>query len=201
MKKISFSRIVTDRYIKGALIRNDFPGFKEDYLTIHCLIKKYKPFRFMEIGTSTGKGTNVICNAMGISRFFPKNWERVMSLDVPPGTDSKKIYPGAEDGHPRRAGMYCKRKYLQLYGNSIKFDFEPFYPIDAWFIDGKHNYEYAKKDTLQALKSEPKLVIWHDMQIEGVEKAVIEVMKKYKSYSLFRVKDTRIGFAVRESKN
>lgn len=202
MKTIQFSEIVSKSIAKNAIIRNDFPGFREDYLAIHCLITQIAPLSFVEIGTSSGAGTNVICNAMNINRYFwnrnPKN-KRVYSIDVPPGTDPKQIYPGGEDGHPKHAGKKCKFPYIQLFGDSTKFDFSPYYPIDAWFIDGKHNYEYVKNDTLQALKSCPMLIIWHDVQIPEVEKAIIDLMTPLeKNYDSFRITDTRIAYATRK---
>lgn len=198
MRDISFKEIVRLPYSKGTVIRSDFPGFKEDYLVVHSLIKKYRPKTFMEIGTSTGRGTKVICNAMGLKRFR-RNREgvKVFSIDVPPGTDPKVIYPGAEDGHPDKAGKYCRLPYTQIYGNSLDFDFSPYYPIEGWFIDGKHDYKYAKNDTGLALKSDPIIVIWHDVDIQGVGEAVVEVMSKYDNYDLFRVVGTRIAYAVR----
>lgn len=198
----TYGSIVKKPYSERAITREDFPGFREDYLAIHSLIRRYKPTSLLEIGTSAGTGTNVICNAMGIRRglreFFGEQPARVYSIDVPPGTDPKRIYPDKhpEDGHPERAGVNCRFPYTQLFGDSTKFDFSPYYPLEAWFVDGKHNYEYAKKDTEQALKAKPKLIIWHDMQIPEVEKAVIEVMAK-QPYDVKRVKDTRIGYAVR----
>ena len=197
MRNIEFSEVVKSPYKSGAVIRNDFPGFREDYLSLHCLIKKYQPKTFLEIGTSSGDGTKVICRALGLRRFFSRKDRKVFSIDVPPGTDPKKIYPQGEDGHPRRAGRNCKLPFQQIFGNSLGFDFSAYYPIEGWFIDGKHDYQYAKNDTELALKSNPKLIIWHDMQIAGVEQAVTEVMAGQPDYELFRVLKTRIAFALR----
>lgn len=202
MKKVKFSEIVSSDLSRGAIIRNDFPGFREDYLGIHALIRKYHPKRFLEIGTSAGNGTRVIANALGMHQYMLwKNiGKKLYSIDVPPGTNPKIIYPGAEDGHPQVAGSACELPFTQLFGDSTKFDFSPYYPIDGWFIDGKHNYEYAKKDTIQALKSNPKLIIWHDKQIEGVTEAVVEVIKKSSSYELFDLMGTRLLYAIRTIK-
>ncbi len=208
IKTINYKSLVTAKLASGTFIRKDFPGFEEDYLVIHCLIRKYKPRRFMEIGTSTGLGTKVIAQALMIKRLnfvsrllkktvFSKNV--LYSIDVPPGTDSKIIYPGKEDGHPDKAGKYCDLPYVQLFGNSQNFDFTKYYPLDAWFIDGKHSYKYVKRDTVQALKSKPKLIIWHDTQIPEVTKAISEIMVR-KRYILRFVKDTRIAFAVLDKK-
>ena len=199
MLDISYNEIVKSPYSEDAIKRRDFPGFKEDYLVLHCLIKKYQPRRFMEIGTSTGLGTKVICKAMGLKRFHRTPGKIVYSLDVPPGTDPKILYPEGEDGHPRKAGHKCKFPYTQIFGNSYDFDFKPYYPIDAWFIDAKHNYKFVKNDTKLALRSKPVFIVWHDMQIEEVARAVKEVMGKARGYSLFRVLRTRMAFALKKS--
>ena len=191
MLKIVYEEIVKLPYSEGAVVRRDFPGFKEDYLVLHSLIRKYRPRRFMEIGTSAGMGTKVICKAMGGKTVF--------SIDVPPGTDPKILYPKREDGHPRKAGSKCKFPYKQIFGNTYKFDFKPYYPINGWFIDGKHSYKFTKNDTILALRSKPVIIVWHDMQIPGVARAVKEVMNGTKGYNLFRVKGTRMAFALKEN--
>lgn len=198
MKKINYKQVVTPALKKGAVIRKGFPGFREDYLAIHCLLRKYQISSVMEIGTSSGLGTRVICNALGLHKFyFWRNFgKKVVSIDVVPGTNPKIIYPDGEDGHPQVAGELCDLPYTQLFGNSTKYDFSAVYPLQAWFIDGKHDYTYAKKDTLQALKSQPKLIIWHDKQIKGVKEAIVEVMSK-QSYDVFNLDNTRLIFAVR----
>lgn len=197
MKEVTFVETAQKPYSAKAIIRNDFPGFEEDYLVIHSLIRKYKSKRLMEIGTSSGLGTKIICNAMGIKRFW-FNTKKVFSIDVLPGTDSSIIYPNKEDGHPEVAGVLCKLPYTQIFGNSLNYDFSKHYPIDTWFIDGKHNYEYVKSDSETALKSEPKLIIWHDLQIEEVHDAVVDVMSNAKNYDLYRVIDTRIAYALKK---
>jgi hypothetical protein len=197
MELIEYSSIVKLPFSKNAIIRKDFPGFQEDYLVIHCLIKKYKPERFMEIGTSTGLGTNVICNAMEINRYW-FNKKKVFSIDVPPNTDPDVIYPEKEDGHPKIAGALCKYPYTQLFGNSQEFKFSKYYPLDGWFIDGKHSYQYCINDTKAALLSNPKIIIWHDVQIDGVKSAIVESIKNNLEYNLFLVKDTRIAYSIRD---
>jgi hypothetical protein len=200
MKNIKFSEIAKMPYSGNAIIRSDFPGFKEDYLVIHSLIRKYKPKTIMEIGTSSGLGTKVICNAMGIKRFGRNRKDiKAYSIDVPVGTDSKIIYPHGEDGHPKEPGIYCKVPFTQIFGNSYDFDFSPYYPIEGWFIDGKHDYKYAKNDTSLALKSNPIVIIWHDADIEEVGKAIIDEMETHMEYDLFRVVGTRIAYAIKSN--
>lgn len=194
-----YEAIVTPPFSDGALIRRDFPGFTEDYLVVHSLVRRYRPARLMEIGTSSGAGTNVICRAMGLRRLKRSSEKRVFSLDVPPGTDPSILYPDKEDGHPRKAGSKCKYRYTQVFGDSHNFDFSPYYPLDAWFIDGKHDYRYVENDTSMALKSKPKLIIWHDVQIPEVLAAICDVMTNHNEYTLRRAGSTRVGYAVRSA--
>ena len=197
-----YDQVVTRPYCDRAFIRTDFPGFREDYLAIHSLLRRDSPRSVLEIGTSTGLGTNVICNAIGVPRsgwrgmLGGANDVRVCSIDVPLTTDPSVIYPDGEDGHPAVAGADCIFRYTQLYGDSTTFDFSPLYPLDAWFIDGKHNYEYVRKDTKQALRASPSLIIWHDLQIPEVERAVADTMRS-EPYRVSRVSGTRVGYAVR----
>lgn len=177
--------------VSNCILRDDFPGFKEDYITIHLLIKKYKPFNIIEIGTNSGIGTNIICNAMSGNPVF--------SIDLPKEYDMSIIYnaKNPEDGRPKNVGECCKLPYTQLWGNSKDFDFSKYYPIDAWFIDGKHNYEYVINDTNIAMNANSRLIMWHDVQISEVEKGIIDSIN-LDIYNLFYVQNTRIAFAVKK---
>jgi hypothetical protein len=197
-EEIPYDEVVTPDLRKGAVKRRDFPGFREDYLVLHCLIRAHRPQRFFEIGTSIGLGTKVICRAISSRRFRPETADSVFSLDVPPGTDPTVIYPEAEDGHPDKAGQLNPYPYTQLFGDSKSFDASPYLPLDGWFIDGKHDYEYARADTLLALSADPRLIVWHDFQIEGVAEGAGDGMAEHPEYLLRRVADTRVAFAVRE---
>lgn len=200
MKTVQINDIVTKEFARRAIERNEHPGFKEDYLVLHCLIKIHSPATFMEIGTSSGRGTSVICNAMGLNRFFPwynSKKRKVYSLDVPPGTDPLILYPGKEDGHPDKAGKSCRFPYIQLFGNSTDFDFSKYYPLEGWFIDGKHDYYHVVNDTEQSLSAYPKIIIWHDADLPAVNEAIVSVLTKHVDYQLCFVAGTRIAFAIR----
>jgi hypothetical protein len=197
IRAVPYRDVVRPELETGAVRRRDFPGFHEDYLVLHCLIRDQQPERFFEIGTSSGDGTKVICKALSRRPLWPDTRNRVFSLDVPPGTDPSVIYPGGEDGHPAKAGAHNPYPYQQLFGDSKTFDPTPYLPLDGWFIDGKHDYEYARGDTLLALRANPRLIIWHDIQIEGVAQAVSEVMRDQPQFQVQRVAGTRMAFAVR----
>jgi predicted O-methyltransferase YrrM len=188
-KILTFNDIfLNPKNVDFAIIRDDFPGFKEDYISIHLIIKKYLPKTFIEIGTNSGLGTNIICNAMGNNTVY--------SLDLPAEYDMSLIYSkiNPEDGRPNNIGQYCKFKYIQLWGNSKTFDFSKYYPLDMWFIDGKHNYEYTYSDTTNAINANANIIIWHDINIDEVQNAVIDIINK-KYYNLYYIENTRIAFA------
>lgn len=191
-KVLEFNSNFLPSNLDGAIIRDDFPGFKEDYIILHHLIKKYDPKYFLEIGTNAGSGTNIICNAIS-------SYSIVYSIDLPEAYDMNLIYSkvNPEDGRPNNVGQYCKFKYTQLWGNSKDYDFSIYYPLEMWFIDGKHNYEYAKCDTESAMKANANLIIWHDTQIDEVQDAIIDTID-YSKYNLFYVENTRISFAVKK---
>lgn len=198
VREVPYDEIVRPDLRKGAVKRRDFPGFAEDYLALHCLIRRYWPERFLEIGTSVGLGTKVICRAISRRRVWPDTRDRVFSLDVPPGTDPSMIYPEGEDGHPAKAGARNPYPYRQLLGDSMNFDATPYLPLDGWFIDGKHDHEHARSDTLLALSADPRLIVWHDFQIEGVATGATDAIENRPEYTLQRVSGTRIAFAVRD---
>lgn len=186
----SLESLTSTNDISDIIYRDDFPGFKEDYTTIHCLLKKYSPLNLLEIGTNTGTGTYIICNAL--------KGKNVYSMDLPPEITNEQMYPNKEDGKPpiSEVGINCKLPYTQLWGDSTQFNYKDLPYIDAWFIDGKHNFEYVNKDTTIALGYKPLLLIWHDCQIEEVTLGALEAMKN-QPYTLYHVDNTRIIYAVR----
>lgn len=123
----------------------------------------------------------------------------VFSIDLPKEYDMSIIYntENPEDGRPKNVGECCKFSYTQLWGNSKDFNFSNYYPLDAWFIDGKHNYEYVINDTNNAMKADSKLIIWHDVQIPEVENGIIDSID-LNNYNLFYVQNTRIAFAIKK---
>lgn len=191
MKEILFKDICTPELMEGAILNEEYTGFKEDYLVLHCLVKKYKPDSFMEIGTNCGTGTQIIFNAHKGMRLF--------SLDLPPELAHISLQsPESEGKGNHRIGINCKSPFVQLFGDSRKYDFTKHYPIEGWFIDGEHVFENATIESKEAIKSKAKIIVWHDSDIPEVYDAIIDAFKKNKDYELFRVTDTRIAFAIKK---
>ena len=104
------------------------------------------------------------------------------------------------EGKGDKVGSRCDLPFTLLRGDSLKFDYAA-HPAEAYFIDGEHDYEHPYHETTQALKNNPKLIIWHDSDMEPVYNAIIDAFnreRKLKQYDLFRVTDTRIAYALRK---
>ena len=106
----------------------------------------------------------------------------VHTLDLPPdGSEPPSLSTTLIDDdhirqHARTSGyMYgCHNagvKVKQLYGDSARFDFSPYFSrVDLFFIDGAHSYEYVRSDTMNALSCVRNggVVVWHDYGRWGV---------------------------------
>jgi len=80
-------------------------------------------------------------------------------------------------------GKDVATKIQQLYGDSTRFDFSPYYgKIDLVFIDGAHHYQAVYSDTQNALKmlADGGAIVWHDFATYGeyndVTRAVLDLL-------------------------
>lgn len=192
MIKQTYSDIVTPELLTGAIENNEYPGFREDYHVLHCLIRKCMPTSIFEIGTNMGTGTNIICNA-------GKNWLiKVYSLDLPTELAHVSLQHPISEGKGDKVGSNCKFHYTQLRGDSMTFDFD-MVRCDAYFIDGEHDYDHPRHESHEALRANPKLIIWHDADIPDVWRAIVDSFDYSKpDMELYRVTDTRIAYAVKK---
>lgn len=185
-----YSDIVTPELLAGAIENNEFEGFLQDYHVLHCLIRKYQPTTFFEVGTNCGSGTNIICNA-------GKNWlMKVYSLDLPTELAHISLQHPISEGKGDKVGSNCKFAYTQLRGDSMEFDYSK-YPCDAYFIDGEHDKNHVSAETARALLQNPKMLIYHDADISGVWEGIKNHLPN-DYYELYRVTDTRIAYALRK---
>lgn len=185
----NYNDIVTPELSEGAIINNEFDGFDRDYLCLWCLIKKYKPKSFFEIGTNYGTGTKIIKAAAG-------NDAVVFSLDLPTELVHESLQPSADKKHDK-VGVNCKLPFVQLRGDSMKFDFYKF-PCEGYFIDGEHIYPNTFHETLEILKLKPKLIIWHDLHCIPVQEAIRDALLNNTDYDVYRILETRIAYAIKK---
>ncbi|RDJ35500.1 MAG: class I SAM-dependent methyltransferase [Crenarchaeota archaeon] len=124
-----------------------------------CLIAKYiKPKKIFEIGTFNGLTTSQI--ALNTDAL-------IYTLDLPMEevSEAKLLKADLDLSLSRQETGICFKgnpKVTQLWGNSTKFDFSPYYSeIDLVFIDGGHDFETKKSDTENALKMIDKgVIVW-----------------------------------------
>lgn len=190
-----FKDIYNEGIAKDAIINDGHTGFREDYLVLHCLLRQYKPKTFLEIGTNMGVGTSIICNALGKEA-------KMYSLDLPDELASLSLqHPINGNNGNGAVGKYCKFPYTQLFGDSLVYDYKSIYPIEGWWIDGEHTERNVFNETMAALDSNAKIIIYHDSDMSEVFSGIqmgFDTHKEGKNYELYRVKDTRIAYAIRK---
>lgn len=177
--------------IEDALIHDAYIGFREDYLCIHSLLRRYKPRVILEIGTNIGSGVNVMARAVPNAKIYS------LDLDYDTMRLNSKQYPIGANGEDR-VGSAVTVPYVQLRGDSLKFNYASIMPIDAWYIDGEHDYIHAVHESTQAFLSGAELIIWHDSDINEVHRGIEDASLSFYNYNLFRIIDTRIAYAVEE---
>ena len=175
---------------KGALIHDVFHGFKEDYLVIHSLLRKYNPKSILEIGTNIGSGVNVMARACPNADIYS------LDLDYETMKTNSKQYPIGSKGEDR-VGSAVTVSYTQLRGDSLGYDYDSLPYMEAWYIDGEHDYQHANIESLKAMYHKANLIIWHDSDMPPVWEGITNAISSSDNYQLFRVIDTRIAFAIR----
>ncbi len=152
---------------------------------IGYLVKNINPNIIFEIGTFVGRTT----------RLFALNSNRdcmIYSLDLPQNIVSHSIGSDFKNS-------FESNKIFQLSGDSQFFDFSPYYEkVDFVWVDACHDYEYVKKDTLNALKicKPDGWIAWHDYRVtawwSGVTKFIRELSKEYPQ--IMHIKGTTTAF-------
>ncbi len=187
----AYNDIVTPELLEGNIDNNAHPGFIEDYRVLHSLLKIHKPKSVFEIGTCDGGGTKIIKNAIGESGV-------VFTIDLP----TEKIHQSLRVGSGDRVGKNCDLAFIQLRGDSLDFDFSK-YPCEAYFVDGDHTEANVCHETIEILKLEPKVVIYHDSDMSEVMRGIIDGWGESNNgddYDLFRVSETRMAYLLKVRK-
>ena len=183
-----FADIVTPALAAGAIEHPGCPGstgFREDYLVLHCLLRRANPRRVLEIGTHRGVGTKIIANAVPQAEVF--------SLDLPDAMAHLSQQHPRHDGHT--LGDQCDRPFRQICEDSRTFPYGVLAPLDAAYIDGEHAFEHVKAETLGVIVAGATLIVWHDCDMPPVLAGVVAALPE--DFDFTRVVDTRIGFAER----
>jgi len=147
----SYHSICTPELLQGAIENNEYHGFREDYHVLWCLLKKYNPKSVFECGTNMGTGTNIICHALPNAKVY--------SLDLPTELAHVSLQHPISEGKGDNVGIRCKKPFTQLRGDSLT---HPFAAVDAFFIDGEHDYLHPYVESKRAFSLRPKLIahVW-----------------------------------------
>lgn len=167
-----FERIPELRKNPPRIVLQPLPGEGIDtpidelaYLALLCAA--LRPKVIFEFGTFRGRtALNFALNSPTDCRVFtldlPRDERDVVLSRVNPADAA--IIRASETGRDC-LGSDVAHKIEQLYGDSTRFDFRPFYgQVDLVFVDGGHDFEVASSDTRNALAmTRPGgLVVWHD---------------------------------------
>jgi hypothetical protein len=163
-----------------------------ELLSIIGLAKSFlKPGQnFLEIGTFDGNTAhNVAINIPQVSK--------VITMDLP--EDTSEVAKFAYDDYLVKSKNRSKKKHLhlknveQIYHNSTTYDFDRL-TFNFSFIDGGHDYETVKSDTLNVLKyiQRPGIILWHDYDVECEIGDLLHALAK--EHSIKWIKGTRLAY-------
>lgn len=188
MIEVNYSDIVNDELMQGALIHDVFTGFKADYLTLHCLLRKYQPKTIWESGTNIGSGINVMATSLPNAKIYS------LDLDYETMRQDSLQYPLDGSGNDR-VGSAAKFPYTQLRGDGRTFDYSK-YPCEAAYLDSEHTTEMVTIETAAMIKNGTRLIVFHDSDMPEVMAGIVAGMSK--DYELYRVTGTRISYLLKK---
>lgn len=148
----------------------------QELVCINALIHRAQPQRLLEIGTLGGRTTlNMVANTQSTAEIY--------TLDL----------PNTEQSRAGTAREMLGRKWTQLYGDSLTFDFSPLYgSLDFVFIDANHSYAHVSSDSVQALRMLRQaggVIVWHDYTSwdwEGNTRALNDLYAAQKGFGAMR---------------
>ncbi len=160
-------------------IRNEWQTTLVELAVIVGFVKKRAPESIFEIGTFDGRTT--------LAMHLNSSQSQIHTIDLPGGTENS---PGGNEPGYLFHGRQLGGKIRQLYGNTLTFDFSPWWGRqDFVFVDAGHSYQNALADSktaLQLVEGREGAVIWHDYAVmPGVTKAVEEVREHVESPAEF----------------
>ena len=177
-----------------------------ELMIIAAFVRQRQPKVCFEIGTFDGRTTeNMAANQPDDGKCF--------TLDLPPAdaghttlplAAGDKTYIAKPASGTRISGQARAEKITQLYGDSAKFDFSPYFgQVDLMFVDGSHSYEYVLSDTEAAWKMVRPggLILWHDYDSRwwpGVTRALNQLQGQDPRFAAIRhIENTALCFMER----
>jgi predicted O-methyltransferase YrrM len=174
---------ITLHHLSGEGIETDI----EELAYLALITEATKPKVVFEIGTFRGR------TALNFAANSPADCI-IWTLDLPPDAhlqkglladDDVRLVKKATADSSDFQNHVEATKIRRLFGNSIEFDFSPYYgSADIVFVDGGHSYRVVSSDTKEALKMVRPggLIVWHDFAVYGdyndVTRAVLDLMPR-----------------------
>jgi predicted O-methyltransferase YrrM len=155
---------------RGAGVDGNVSPFELE--VISKLVKHFDPQVLFEIGTFDGRTTlNLAAHSRPGAQVYTLDLPRagLAAAGLPLGTHDRKYIDKPASGL-RFQGTDVAHKITQLFGDSARFDFRPYYcGVDFIFIDGAHSYHYILNDSQVALRliRGRGLILWHDYVSSG----------------------------------
>lgn len=154
----------------------------EELSSIAAIVRHFTPKTIFEIGTFDGRTTlNMALNSPAETKIFtldlPREEIDTTALHI---TTGDRVFVNKSRSGARFAGTEYAAKITQIYGDSARFDFSPYFgKIDLVFVDGSHAYDYVRNDTqiaLKLLREGHGVILWHDYSAwVGVTRALNEL--------------------------
>jgi predicted O-methyltransferase YrrM len=164
-----------------------------ELLALNGILSRRPRQRYIEIGTYRGCALVQVHAMLPTAELHSLN---ILPADAKPGT--RELLGPDEIGEMARARGV---PYHQWLGDSRKFDFSQAAPFDAVFIDGCHDVEYVRMDTVRTLKHlrPGGVIIWHDYHDRNdlgnqVRLAVHQLDKGFFEKQIVHVEGTSLAF-------
>lgn len=178
----------------------------QELIVLCQFVKKSGPEKIFEFGTFDGRTTlNMACNCSETARIYTLDLPRAMSRTTAlPVYRNEKVFINKEVSGSRFAGKPEEKKIEQIYGDTARFDFSPYYgTIDMVFIDASHTYEYVLNDSklaLKLLRNGRGVVLWHDYRVwDGVTRALNELYLAGGEFKNIRhIRETSLAYLILE---
>ncbi|MBU0778158.1 class I SAM-dependent methyltransferase [Patescibacteria group bacterium] len=155
------------------------------------LIEEHNCKSVLEIGTWEGQ--------TGLLIWLHPNVEKFRAIDI--HKDMNIPYTSAmhntNEVEKEFIGHYLKNTNTEIdFIDTMKW--KPSGHFDMVFIDGNHDLEHVRNDTLKALELNPKIIVWHDIahntDTDCVPMFLEEFKQTHPQYIIHIIKNTEIGY-------
>jgi hypothetical protein len=170
-----------------------------ELVVIARVTKALRPRTVFEIGSYDGLTTAVfILNAPPETRVYSLDLPLQSSAEEPYlHTDRDLVASRTLGSIPRALGLNA---YTQILCDSMQFDPAQFAgTVDLGFIDGAHDEEHARNDTVKMSKmmSNEGMILWHDYGGKGTFRPLAKYLESLgRQCGVYRIMGTTLAWAM-----